>query len=458
MNNSNSKTNIIIVGAGLAGLTTARKLKKAGYTVKVIEARDRVGGRNCAHHLANGQVLEMGGQWIGASHVKMYELCEELGLATYPTYNTGKNILFVNGKKTLMGSGKDAAPKLNIFTLLALDRAIKKMEKLQQVLDLEQPWNHPKAKELDGETVESWLRKNVRTETARSYFRFISEGIFSTEAMDMSFLHFLFYLKAGEGLGNLLGVEGAAQQDRVVGGTQQISIKLAEQLGEDVVLNSPITRIEQSESGVKVYSRDLFWEAQKVVIAIPPTLAGRLTYHPPLPGMRDQLTQRIPAGSVIKIQVLYPTPFWRKQGLTGQAASFEGPVKIVFDNSLPNDNRGVLVLFMEANDGRQASEWTKEKREQKTIECLVKYFGKAAKGYIAYVEKNWIEEEYSRGCYGGHLTPGVWTAYGKYLRKPIGHIHWAGAETATEWNGYMEGAVRSGERVAAEVAQGLLQP
>lgn len=446
-----NKMDVIIVGAGLSGLTAARTLKKAGYSVSVLEARDRVGGRNVAHQLEDGQVLEMGGQWIGPTQTKMYDLCKEFGLEVYPTYNTGKVIMYVNKKKTLMGSDKDSVPKLNVFVLLALDRAIKKVDKLMKGIDLEAPWNHPNSKLWDGETLESWIRKNSKLKQVRDYFGLVSEALFSTEARDISFLHFLFYMKSGGGMDNLLNIDGGAQKDRVVGGTQQISIRIAAQLGENVFLNSPVTRIEQSETGVKIFSRERSWEAKKVIIALPPTLAGRITYQPCLPSMRDQLTQRIPAGSVIKIQVVYKSPFWRKEGLAGQTVSFTGPIKIVMDNSLPNDSRGVLVMFMEANDGREATEWTKEKRTQKTIECLVKYYGEEAKDYIEYIEKNWCEEEYTRGCYGGHFTPGVWTGFGKQLRQHIQHIHWAGAETAKVWNGYMEGAVLSGERAAKEV-------
>ncbi len=450
-----NKIDVLIIGAGLAGLTAARTLTKEGYNVKVLEARNRVGGRNCAHKLADGKVLEMGGQWLGPGQTKMYELCKELGLSIYPTYNEGENIVFTNGQNKRMGSTKDAIPKFNVFSLLALDRAIKKVEKLMGSIDLEAPWNHPAAKTLDGESLESWVRKNVRTDTARNYFRLVAEAVFSTESMDLSFLHFLFYLKSGGGLDSLINVDEGAQKDRVVGGTQQISQLMAAQLVNAVVLNSPITRIEQSDLGVKVFSRERHWEGLKVIVALPPTLAGRITYQPSLPGMRDQLTQRIPAGSVIKIQVVYERPFWRKDGLTGQAFSFDGAVKIVMGNSLPNDSRGVLVMFMEANEGRQASEWTKEKRIQKTIECLVNFFGEQAKNYMEYIEKDWMNEEYTRGCYGGHFAPGVWTAFGKYLRKPIMHIHWAGAETSSIWNGYMEGAVRSGERAAVEITNQL---
>ncbi|PWH86472.1 flavin monoamine oxidase family protein [Brumimicrobium oceani] len=449
------KTDVIVIGAGLSGLTAARKLEELGYSVKVIEARDRVGGRNETHLLADGQVLDLGGQWIGPTQTKMYELCKELKLELFPTHNEGKVILYDHGKKSLMGSKNGALPKLNVFILLGLGLIIKKIEKRVDQIDLDAPWKHPKAKVWDSETLESWVRKNTKLKKVRAYFNIVSEVVFSTEASDISFLHFLFYVKSGSGMDNLLNIDEGAQKERVVGGTQQISIRLSELLKNEVILESPVTRIEQSENGVKVFSKEQFWQAKKVIVTLPPTLAGRITYAPPLPGMRDQLTQRIPAGSVIKIQIIYKTPFWRKKGLTGQAVSFTGPLKIVMDNSLPNDSRGVLVMFMEGNDGREASEWTLEKRTQKAIGCLVKYFGDEAKDYLDYIERNWCDEEFTRGGYGGHFTPGVWSGFGKYLRKPIQHIHWAGAETATVWNGYMEGAVRSGERVATEVSETL---
>ena len=446
---------VIIIGAGLAGLNAARKLDKAGFSVQVLEARDRVGGRNVAQLLEDGNVLEMGGQWIGPTQTRMYELCEELGLEVYPTYNEGKNLLYINGKLKTMGSDKDALPKINMFELLDLGRTVSKLNKMASTIDLNEPWNHPSASEWDGQTFETWIKKSAFTNTTKEYLRLVSEAVYSAESTDFSLLHFLAYTKAGKDIETLIGVEEGAQQERVKGGTQQISQRLAELLKDKVELNNPIDTIDQEENSVTVYSGQKSWKAKKVIVAIPPTLAGRITYEPPLPANRDQLTQRLPMGSVIKIQVVYDKPFWRDEGLTGQAASYEGPVKVVFDNSPIDVDYGVLIGFMEANDGRRASDWSLEKRKSKTIECLVRYFGEKAKDYKAYYEKNWAEETYSRGCYGGHFTPGVWTAFGKYLREPIGHIHWAGTETALEWNGYMEGAVRSGERAAEEVINQL---
>ena len=450
------KEKIIIIGAGLSGLTAARELERKGFDVQIIEARDRVGGRNEAIVSKSKLKLEIGGQWIGANQTEMFKLCEEFGLQLYPTYNEGKNILFINGKVIKMGSQRGAIPKLNPFVLVDLDRAMKRVEKMAQSINLKKPWVHPKAKEWDGMSLEVWIRKNIYTKTAKAYFRIVAEAVFSAEASDFSFLHFLFYIKSGESLETLLSVEKGAQEYRIDGGTQQVSQKIAESLAAEIVYNVPVTKIEQTENEVTVYSNTQYWKAARVVVTLPPTLAGRITYVPQLPALRDQLTQRIPTGSVIKINVIYKEPFWRKDGLTGQVASFEGPVKVVFDNTPLISSLGVLVGFMEANDGRTATEWSEKQRKEATLKCLVKYFGEQALDYIEYIEKDWMKEDFSRGGYGGHFNTGVWTAYGEHLYQPFKRIHWAGTETSDIWNGYMEGAVRSGQRVANEI--GMITP
>ncbi len=232
----------------------------------------------------------------------------------------------------------------------------------------------------------------------------------------------------------------------------RIAEAMAESLADRIRLGSPVQTIAQDDHGVRVTTRDgEVTEGDQVIVTLPPTLAGRLVYDPVLPSWRDQLTQRLPAGSVIKFHAVYSEPFWRTDGLNGQAASSEGPVKVTFDNSPPSGTPGVIVGFFEANDGRIWTRRSDEDRRGAALDCLVGYFGPQAAEPVAFIERDWMAEEFSRGCYGAHFTPGVWTAYGAALRESVGRIHWAGAECSPVWNGYLEGAVRSGEHTADEV-------
>ena len=217
--------------------------------------------------------------------------------------------------------------------------------------------------------------------------------------------------------------------------------------------------IAQHPSGVTVETRDgATREADAVVVTLSPTLAGRLEYSPALPPERDQLTQRVPNGSVIKTYAAYPTPFWREDGLNGQVASDQGPVKVVFDNSPPSGSPGVLMGFIEGAEARRSTRATAAERREAVVSCFVRYFGPRAADPLEYLERDWSAEEFTRGCYGAHFGPGTWTSYGEALRAPVGRIHWAGADYAREWSGYMEGAVRSGEAVAEDLARSAREP
>jgi monoamine oxidase len=262
------------------------------------------------------------------------------------------------------------------------------------------------------------------------------------------------------GLDQLTRTGGGAQEQRFHGGAQRIALALAAELGERVVLGAPVHTIAQDDAGVTLYGDAGTVAARHAVIAIPPTLAGRLRYRPALPLWRDQLTQRMPMGSVIKVYCLYETPFWRYEGLSGQVISNAGIVRVTFDSSPEDGSRGVLMGFVEADEARLWSRRTHEERRAAVLDCLARYFGQRAARPSAYYEMNWGEEEYTRGCPVAFLPPGVWSMYGEALRAPVGRLHWAGTETATEWNGYMDGAVQSGQRAAAEVlaALGLSAP
>jgi monoamine oxidase len=453
-------TDVIVIGAGLAGLVTARNLVMAGVETRVVEARERVGGRTEHGRLADGTPVELGGQWIGGTQDRIVELIAELGLETFPTYNEGEVLVLLGGGRARMASHRGAVPPLNPFVLADVAQARLRFDRLARQVPLDAPWAGPRARVHDARTFESWIRSNVHTRLGREYFRLVSEAVLAAEPRDLSLLHALFYVHAGGDLDTLIRTDRGAQERRIVGGSARIAEEVARHLGERVRLGTPVRRVRQRGPGagggveVEVDGGGRI-AAHRVVVALPPTLAGRLVYAPALPPWRDQLTQRVPAGSVSKCYAVYERPFWRDEGLNGQSISDVGPVKLTFDNSPPSGSPGILLGFTEGDDARRMAALTPAQRRAAVLRCFVRAFGPRAAEPREYLERDWAAEEYTRGCYGAHFTPGTWTVYGPALREPVGAIHWAGAETATAWNGYMEGAVRSADRAASEVLSAL---
>jgi len=441
---------VVVVGSGLAGLAAARDLVAAGRSVMVLEARDRVGGRVLNAHTRDGAVVELGGQWVGPTQDRAIALAEDLGAKLFPTYNEGENLVcYRGGRRRYRG----AIPKLPAPVLVDIGQAQLRLDRLARTVPLEDPWDARSADRLDGQTVETWLRRHVRTRGAREMLRLAVRAVFATEATDLSLLFFLFYSHSGGLLDRLLNVADGAQESRVVGGSQLLATGLADRLGDAVRLEAPVRCVRQDDDGVTVEANGAEIRAGSAVIAIPPPLAGRIDYEPALPPARDQLTQRLPMGSVIKSMAVYDEPFWRADGLTGQATGDEGPIQLTFDNSPPDGGPGVLLTFAEGGHARELSRCSPSARRDATVACLTRYFGPRAAQPVEFLERDWSAERWSGGCYGAHAPPGVLTQFGPALRAPCGRIHWAGTETATVWAGYMDGALRSGERVAEELQQ-----
>ncbi|MDP8974390.1 MAG: FAD-dependent oxidoreductase [Actinomycetota bacterium] len=442
-----SDAEVVVIGAGLSGRTAARVLARAGREVVVLEARDRVGGRVVGVPVGDGGVAELGGAFVGAGQERIGAAISELGLQTFPSYNEGKRVLELGPRLRRFGF----IPKISPVVLADLVRAVALAETSARQVSVNRPWEARSAPRLDAETFETWIRHNLWTEDGRRLFRAALVTIFAAEPHTFSTLWALSNFRSGGGLLRMLRVRDGAHQDRIVGGVQRLAERSAESLGDRVRLSTPARRIVRTgDGGVRVEADSLTVRAQRAIIALPPTLAGRLTYDPPLPTRRDHLTQRMPHGAVVKFAAVYDEAFWRQQGLNGQAASDVSPVTLTFDGSPAGGGPGILVGYVRGRHAVELGEAGLAQRRAAVLDCLRRFFGRRAAAPVDYLDLDWSAEEWTRGCYGGNAAPGTLTRFGPALRTPVGPLHWAGSETAHEWVGYMDGAIEAGERAAKE--------
>lgn len=373
-------------------------------------------------------------------------------MRTFPTYNDGENVMHYKGRNSRYAG---TIPKMPAHALIELGITQARLDRMAAKVPLDEPWKAPRAKEWDSITLETWLRRNVRTSGARKLIRIAVAAVFAAEPGDLSLLHFLFYSHSGGFLDRLVNVAGGAQELRFVGGSQRIAIKLAASLDTSVRLRTPVRKIVHTDDSVEIRTDETTFRSRYAIVTVPPPLARSIEFEPALPEDKKSLLEKMPMGSVIKVMATYDEPFWRSDGLTGQVTSDAGPVGITFDNSPPEGRPGVLLGFIEGRDAKRASGLTREVRMKEVIESFVRYFGNKADSPNEYIELDWSKEEWTRGCYGAHMRPGTLTAFGPSLRQPTDRIHWAGTESADVWCGYMDGAIRSGERAAREILGAL---
>lgn len=439
---------VVVVGAGMAGLAAADRLVAAGRSVLVVEARDRVGGRVLNAPLDDEQVIDVGGQWLGPTQDRARALVRRFGLTMFPTHDEGDNLLERRGR-ILRYRGN--IPRINPLVLADVGQAQARIDHMARAVPLEAPWAAPKAQRWDAITFATWLRRNVLSREARELLELAVTAVWACEPQDLSLLHVLFYVHSGGRFDDLIGTSGGAQQDRIDGGAQQLALLLADALDDGVLLEAPARRVVQDTNGITVHAAGHELRAQRAIVALPPAITARLTYDPPLPAARDQLTQRLPMGSVIKCMAIYDEPFWRNDGLSGQAISADGPARVVFDNTPASGSPGVLLGFLEGRQARVLSAASSAERREQIVATFARLFGPRAAQPTGYLDKDWSSEPFTRGCYTALFVPGAWTGFGRALRSPIGRLHWAGTETATRWSGYIDGAIHSGEEAAQAV-------
>ena len=437
---------VVIVGAGAAGLTAANDLRKAGLSVMVLEARDRVGGRLWTDAI-DGAMLEIGGQWVSPDQSALIGTIAELGLETFSRYREGDSVYIGPDGHAARFTGE-------MFPVAAATERIiaeitERLDAMVAEIDPDRPWAHPNAAAWDSISWDAWLRQQTDDDEAVRNLAFATGSAMLTKPTHaFSLLQSLLMAASAGSYSNLVDADFILDK-RVVGGLQQVPLLLAERLGEDVRLNQPVRALEWDGAGVVATTEEHTVRARFAILAHAPVLYSRISFVPPLPRRQHQLHQHLSMGFVIKVHAVYETPFWRDKGLSGTAFSPYELTHEAYDNSNHDDERGTLVGFVSDQNADGVFELTAEERRERILESLSHYYGPEAKEPVVYYESDWGSEEWTRGAYAASFDLGGLHRYGKDLRAPVGPIHFACSDMAGAGYQHVDGAIRMG-RLAAE--------
>ena len=438
-----ANVDVVIVGAGFAGLSAADRLVNTGASVMVLEGRDRVGGRSYTGEVA-GVKVDLGATWVSPRHTAIRDLAFRVGCTTTSQFATGRNVQWFAGKRR---EYKGTIPPVSPAGVVDMARVQMALEKLVRTVDVDAAWESPDAAKLDSISFGEWLDSKRALPSTRSLMTLVSKVQWGASPGDVSLLHALRYIRAVGDINHMLDVENGQQQDRIAETTQEIALRLAHQLGDRVALNTAVRRIAQDGEGVIVHTGSATIQAKHAIVTVAPAHRADIEFEPALTPTAEGLTKTWRMGALSKALVAYETPFWRAEGLSGEAVTDTGTVFITFDVS-PHDGPGILMAFC---DPRVFDGFSQELRRSRVLEQLAELYGARAKEPIDYVDHCWGTDTFAPGGPNPAAPPYASVTYAHALTEPHGRIEWAGTETAGEWAGCMNGAVLTGQRAAERI-------
>ncbi|MGO2633908.1 MAG: flavin monoamine oxidase family protein [Galactobacter sp.] len=447
---------VVIVGAGPSGLTAALELQKAGKTVAVLEARERVGGRTWTDTM-NGATIEIGGQWISPDQGALYSLADELGIDTFERWKAGKSVFIGADGVRHEYEGEDFPVSEN--TVAEINKLIAKMDELAATVDPDRPWDAPNAKELDTISFHHWLASQTDdAEAVECVGLFIAGGMLTKPAKTFSALQALLMAASAGSFSNLVD-EDFILDRRLSTSMQGVSLAVAERVGqENIFLDNPMLKLEWSEADgghVVAHGSTVTVQAKRVIMAIPPNLYTRPSFVPPLPRWQQVTHQHQSMGLVIKVHAVYDTPFWREKGLSGTCFSPSSLVQEIYDNTFHTDDNGTLVGFV--SDEKADAMWalSEDERKQAILGDMARFLGEEALDTKLFYLSDWGSEEWTRGAYATSYDLGGLHRFGPTQNDAVGPIYFSSSDLAGEGYQHVDGAVRMGRRTAARIVADL---
>ncbi len=448
-----SKTDfdVIIIGAGMAGLSAARLLQASNKSVHLLEARDRVGGRVKSEYF-DGNLIEVGGQWIAPDQTRLLEVIEELGLTTYRRYRDGENVYIApdGSRSTYVGELFPTADA----TEREMERLMEELQALSLEVDPDRPWEHSRAREFDTMSFADWLHtRSTNREAIDNVALFVAGAMLTKPADSFSMLQGLLMASSAGGFHDLVDPDFILDA-RVTGGMHQVPMALAELVGADnIELGADVRAVETHDDHVIVNTKHSSLSASQVIVAIPPHLVTRIDFDPPLPPVKQQAYQHLSSGQVIKVQAWYDRPFWRTNGLSGTAFSPYQVVHEAYDNTTPDFRGGTLVGFVSDRVADRLYGLRDSERKAEILRSFAAYFGSEALTPTIYYESDWVNEPYTRGAYGSSFAISGLVRYGPASKAPAGPIFFASSDIAGAGFTHIEGAIRMGEAAAQDILQ-----